>query len=642
MQLPVAGDLFLSKYRLQSVIGEGGFARVFRAEDAAGRLVAIKILLPDETAHEAETAARFAREVQIVGGLRDPHTVTMYESGRTPEGLRYMVFEHVPGHDLSMVIERQGRLAPRETLHVMRQMLMSLREAHSAGLLHRDIKPANIRVFEYMGDPWTAKLLDFGIAKRPGQDRGATITKAGELVGTPRYMSPEQLMGQPLTPASDIYSLGLVMFEMLLGPAALQGNRWSDQLERLQGGYRLQVPEMEKLGAGLLEVLHRMSARDAAERYASADAVLSALAALERGDSSSSSVTAIPPTREVRPRFRGSTTLWAVLGAVVVLIAIAVVILAQRFSAVPEPVPVATVRPLPAALLKGFDPAPEPKREPEHDVIGRRDGCGKPPAFREFGWFQRPHPWTVYVPESYDPKQRTPVVFVAYPDHITPDTFIRQTRLPEVAEKEGFLIISPDVGEVNAWVDPQHADVMRDVFEAATDEFCIDRGHVFVLGHNNGGKVVEALSCEPWVTAVAFNSFRPRVDEQFCDATRAKPALVLSPMETGHAPIEGGENCYGSIKLSLEAYESGWKARNGCTGPARLQFRHERSECFSWQCSQARFVACHLDGGLGWPGTKTRVLADWRRCDGVPPQFPTQNVVWDFFESVAPSTLDEP
>ncbi len=284
MELPELGTTFQSKYRLDRVLGEGGFARVYEAEDVgAQRIVALKILKPDDHGYARDVESRFHREVRVVANLRDPHTVTMFDFGRSPEGLLFMVFEYVPGQDLTQVLEARGPLGDDATIHILRQVLQSLREAHQGGLLHRDIKPANIRISEYMGDPLRVTLLDFGIAKPlvPSAE-GSAITHSGSLVGTPQYMSPEQLLEQQLTPASDVYSLGLVAYEMLSGMTAIKGNSLSDQLVVL-GGAGLALPPNAPVSPGLRRIVDRMISRDPAMRLQTAEQVLRSLEALARG-----------------------------------------------------------------------------------------------------------------------------------------------------------------------------------------------------------------------------------------------------------------------------------------------------------------------------------------------------------------------
>lgn len=272
--LPPIGAVFSGRYHLEAILGEGGFSMVYAATDTtAKRRVAVKMLKPQKNGYPEEVSSRFRREVKVVANLTDPHTVTMFDSGVSEDGLLFMVFEYVPGEDLSRFIDKRGAIPEGDAIYIMVQVLQSLREAHRAGLLHRDIKPENIRVYEYAGDPLRVKLLDFGIA-RPTTSEASRITRPGELVGTPRYMSPEQLLEKELTPASDIYSLGLVMLELLLGRALLHGNTWSDQVHRLADGHVFELPGSQNITPLLRQIVLRMSARQPDARYQDASQIL--------------------------------------------------------------------------------------------------------------------------------------------------------------------------------------------------------------------------------------------------------------------------------------------------------------------------------------------------------------------------------
>ena len=283
MELPELGTVFESKYRLDRILGEGGFARVYSAEDAgAGRFVALKILQPNNgNQYSEDVESRFQREVRIVANLRNPHTVTMFDFGRSTEGLLYVVFEFIPGVDLSELLKQRGRLSEQETVHITVQLLRSLREAHQAGLLHRDIKPQNIRIYAYMDDPLRVSVLDFGIARaaRRASEHSA-ITHTGSLVGTPQYMSPEQLLDEDLTAASDLYSVGLVVYQMLVGEPAIAGNALSDQLRILGNIEGLSLPPHVPVSPPLRAIVNRLIARRVSDRYASAQAVIDDLTAL--------------------------------------------------------------------------------------------------------------------------------------------------------------------------------------------------------------------------------------------------------------------------------------------------------------------------------------------------------------------------
>jgi serine/threonine-protein kinase len=185
----------------------------------AGRLligdrVAVKVLHPDQMA-DPQAVERFRREAQTAARLKHPNVVTVYDFGVSREGLNYQVMELAEGESLRSLVERHGRLAETAAAEIIRQVCAALDEAHRQGIVHRDIKPENILVQTIPGG-LQVKLLDFGIAALRDVKAGR-LTQTGAVVGTPHYMSPEQCLGEELDGRSDIYSLGIVLFEMLTG-----------------------------------------------------------------------------------------------------------------------------------------------------------------------------------------------------------------------------------------------------------------------------------------------------------------------------------------------------------------------------------------------------------------------------------------
>ncbi len=274
-KLPEAGDLFEGKYRIEHEIGSGGFAAVFRGVDqATGRAVAIKILIPlqHEDDYSERLTARFEREARLLAGLRSQHTVTLYEFGRSVDDLLYLVFEFVDGTTLGDLVRLKGAQAPERVVSILRQTCTALHEAHLSGILHRDIKPANIMVYDHLEMRDVVKLLDFGIAKPIATTDLAdvadeTITTMGAVLGTPRYMSPEQLARQELTPASDIYSLGLVAYELLMGERAINEETVTGILRAQLAVEAIEFPRDRGIPRGLRTVVEKMLARRPGERY---------------------------------------------------------------------------------------------------------------------------------------------------------------------------------------------------------------------------------------------------------------------------------------------------------------------------------------------------------------------------------------
>lgn len=209
----LTGQVIDGRYRLDRLIGAGGMGVVYRAfRLSIGDEVAVKILRLHQ---ESDTATeRFRREAQITARLKHPNAVTIYDYGVTPDHLIYFVMELVEGQTLKQLI-RQGAVSPAMTAVIAAQICAALDEAHGLSIVHRDIKPDNV-IVQSTSSGLKVKVLDFGIAKVPVAS-GDTLTQVGETIGTPQYMSPEQCLGEELDHRTDIYSLGVVVYEMLCG-----------------------------------------------------------------------------------------------------------------------------------------------------------------------------------------------------------------------------------------------------------------------------------------------------------------------------------------------------------------------------------------------------------------------------------------
>lgn len=209
------GALIDHKYRVDAIVGQGGMGAVFRAWDVRlERDVAIKVVRGDLLA-DPDSRERFRRESQIVARLQHPSIVTVFDYGTLTDGAAFLVMEFVPGEDLRHLLKRERRLAPGRAADLLAGIAGGVESAHKAGILHRDLKPENILLPESGTGP---KVVDFGVAKLTSHaGAGGTITSAGTIVGTPAYMAPEQLRGENVDGRADVYSLGVMTFEMLTG-----------------------------------------------------------------------------------------------------------------------------------------------------------------------------------------------------------------------------------------------------------------------------------------------------------------------------------------------------------------------------------------------------------------------------------------
>jgi eukaryotic-like serine/threonine-protein kinase len=213
---PLIGVVVAERYRIKEPIGRGGMGVVYRVEHARiGKLMALK-LLTGELTRDPQQVARFKREAQMVSRLSHPNTVQVFDFGAS-EGLVYLAMEYLKGEDLGHLIRRIGPLGVERTLKIVIQVCSSLSEAHAKGMVHRDLKPENIIVMPGSEDEDLVKVLDFGLAKLREGGELSEVTSRGAIVGTPYYMSPEQIRGDDVGPESDVYALGALTYACLTG-----------------------------------------------------------------------------------------------------------------------------------------------------------------------------------------------------------------------------------------------------------------------------------------------------------------------------------------------------------------------------------------------------------------------------------------
>ncbi|NIP58640.1 MAG: protein kinase, partial [Gemmatimonadetes bacterium] len=253
-------------FQLLRVLGSGEAAHVFLArEPALQRLVAVKVLRPEAGARET-VAARFEREAHLAAGIKHPGVPAVHRIGRLEDGVPFAIQEYVEGRTLRDRLETMGAVPPSEAKEILADLAFALVAAHAAGVIHRDVRPENVILASESG---RAILTDFGLAavQETGAETGPKLTREGEILGDPRYASPEQLRGEPVTEQTDVYSLGVLGYEMLTLSNPF-GSRSRGQLvaDHLEGAPRELPAELTHADPRTAEILVRCLVKDPVRR----------------------------------------------------------------------------------------------------------------------------------------------------------------------------------------------------------------------------------------------------------------------------------------------------------------------------------------------------------------------------------------
>src|SRR2546423_6541509 len=281
---PLLGRVLNDRYRVVEVIGHGGMGRVYKALQAPlDRVVALKFRAPG---HDADPNFHkpFFLEASVTAKLTHPNTITLYDYGRTDDGIFFIAMEFLDGRTLSQAMQADGPLAQERVIHIAQQICRSLKEAHSLGIIHRDLKPANVMLLRQQDDHDFVKVLDFGLVKFfSGEGPENDITNAGTFMGSPHYIAPEQARNQGPDQRCDIYSLGVLLYHMLTGRVPFTGAAPVDII--LKHLHEAPVPPAEarpdlRIAPGLQEVVLRCMAKGRNDRFQSMDELLVQLKAV--------------------------------------------------------------------------------------------------------------------------------------------------------------------------------------------------------------------------------------------------------------------------------------------------------------------------------------------------------------------------
>jgi serine/threonine-protein kinase len=347
---PYVGHVIDGRYKVETVLGEGGMGVVYRCSHTIiGKKLALKVLRAD-LARDQEVTERFLNEAKSASGIGNPHIVDISDFGQFPDGATYFVMEYLNGVPLGHVIQGGQPIPEKRLLTIARQIAEGLAAAHAAGIVHRDLKPDNVFLVERGADKDFVKILDFGIAKVSNTE--GKLTRAGAVFGTPHYMSPEQAAGTPVDQRGDIYSLGVILYELATAKVPFDADNFmgvlTQHMYKAPTPLREVAPQPEDVSPGLEAVVMKCLAKRPDHRYTTMhdvivdiDRLLAGMkpqAAGERGEAFAAPVAYYEDSRSQVGAPKKSR---AAVIAAIALLAAGVVVGAALALRPPTPVPVA-------------------------------------------------------------------------------------------------------------------------------------------------------------------------------------------------------------------------------------------------------------------------------------------------------------
>jgi tRNA A-37 threonylcarbamoyl transferase component Bud32 len=319
----VVGETIAGRYKVEELVGHGGMSSVYKARDALlERHVALKILHEQYNADD-DFVERFKREARAVAQLQHPNIVTVIDRG-DEEGRQYIVFEYIDGENLKEYVVRKGRLDVREALEIGLEVARGLAFAHDQGLIHRDVKPQNV----LLNGDGRAKVTDFGIARTLDVDG---MTQTGTVLGTSNYIAPEQASGQRVDAHSDVYALGVVLYELLAGEVPFPGESFvAVAMKHMHEPAPNLLDARKDVPLRVANAVDRALEKDPEQRFPTMDAFAAeldaCLAELDRGDGDGGDATMVIPSRQRARAPRKQVSRWPLAVGVLALLAIAAIV----------------------------------------------------------------------------------------------------------------------------------------------------------------------------------------------------------------------------------------------------------------------------------------------------------------------------
>src|SRR5215469_2523460 len=306
-----ACDVVGGRYEILQLLGEGGMGAVYKAHDReVDRNVALKLIKP-ELASNPAILARFKQELLTAHQVTHKNVIRIYDIAEA-DGVKFITMEFVEGHDLRRILTDSGKLPPEKAVEIIRQVCLALEAAHGAGIIHRDLKPQNI-----MQDAKTGRILvmDFGLARTIGGDG---MTQTGALLGTIEYMSPEQSMGKALDQRSDIFAVGLIFYELLVGKTPYKADTAMASLLRRNQERAIPAAELDaSVPKALSDIVSKCLERDLEHRYQNVQEIMHDLDAFQGARPTLASIS-LPPVTPVAPAKPGAPWKWIAVGTLAV------------------------------------------------------------------------------------------------------------------------------------------------------------------------------------------------------------------------------------------------------------------------------------------------------------------------------------